>query len=229
MNYIEHQTECGHADQLISFVYNEGSVEEINQFQDHLRTCSICQTEIRSLGGVRQLIADWKIEALSSAVESRVQIPASAPRAKSAVAALREFFDLSPLWLKGVTALATVLFFLAIGLGLSRLGEEQPTIVKDERPGAIYTEDEMKQAIKKALDEQNAIHEKVIANLSEPQPVKPASPKRNSNRSSMAQGRRPLTRREREQLAVDLRLVERSEDIGLELLSEPINRELRQQ
>lgn len=223
MNYSENQ--CDHAGEMISFVYNEGTAQEIAQFSAHLKTCIECQTELESFGGVRALISDWKLEALSSVAQPGVEIPMPAPRTKSAVAAVREFFELSPLWLKGATALATVLFFVLVGLAVARLNEQPTKIVRDENRGPIYTEADMNQAIKKALEEQQAVQDQTMAKGPEILTDQPTSQKRNSGKfSSVAKGRRPLTKWEREQLAVDLRLIERSDEIGLELLSEPINK-----
>src|SRR4029453_3847371 len=93
---------------------------EAAEFHAHMQTCTQCQVEARAFGEVRESIGSWKFEALSGAVVTEVNVQPQTPRTKSAVAALREFFDLSPLWLKGATAFATILFCLLGVLALVR-------------------------------------------------------------------------------------------------------------
>lgn len=225
MNYIEDNASCDHRDALISVIYGEASEHEATEFKVHMRTCAPCQAEMRAFGDVRESIGTWKLEALAGVVPE-VAIPTKTPRAKSAIAALREFFDLSPLWLKGATAFATVLFCLLAVLALGRLREPtQPTVVDNNKPDAIYTEEQKNQFVKKALDEQKAAL--LAQSAPSPEEIKPEPVNRQqiviSSSTRVAKGRRPLTKWEREQLAADLRLLKRDDD-DIELLSEPINR-----
>lgn len=224
MNNIEDNAICDHRDALISVIYGEATEQEATEFHVHVRTCAPCQTEMRAFGDVRESIGTWKLEALSG-VAQEVSVPTQAPRAKSAIAALREFFDLSPLWLKGATAFAAVVFCLLAVLALGRYREPtQPTVV-DNRPNAIYTEQQTDQIVKKALDEQKAAF--LALSTPSPEEIKPAPVSGNqkavSRSTTLAKGRRPLSKWEREQLAADLRLLKRDDD-DIELLSEPINR-----
>jgi hypothetical protein len=227
MDHIEDIAKCNRTDDLISVLYGEAREHEAAEFQLHMQTCAPCQAEMRAFGDVRESIGTWKFEALSGVLEPEVNIPIQTQKAKSAIAALREFFDLSPLWLKGATAFATVLFCLFAVLALGRWREpepSQPTVVTT-KAGAIYTEQEKDQLVQKAVDEQKAALLTRTGRPPEeftPVPVN-RSQKRTSTSSAVAKGRRPLTKWEREQLAADLRLLQRDDD-DIELLSEPINR-----
>lgn len=220
---------CTRADDLISVLYGEATDSEAADFRLHMQTCAPCQAEMCAFGDVRGSIGAWKLEALSAAAAPEVYVPAQTPRAKSAIAALREFFDLSPLWLKGATAFATLLFCLFAVLALGRL-QSTPTTVVNNKPDAIYTEQQKNEIVKKALDEQKAqfLAQSVPASETvKTETINPINPQRKtanrSNTSNLARGQRPLTRSEREQLAADLRLLQRDDD-GIALLSEPINK-----
>src|SRR5215216_5450043 len=97
--------ECERASDLIAFLYNEADERERRDFQLHLNECSTCREEVASFGVVRKSITAWRDEALAGFVSQPV-----ATNRESALAALRQFFDLSPLWLKGATAFAMLAF-----------------------------------------------------------------------------------------------------------------------
>lgn len=224
MDHIKDNATCDHRDDLISVLYGEASERETAEFQVHMQSCPACRAEMREFGSVRESIGTWKLEALSP-VAPDVYVPTQVPRSKSAIAALREFFDLSPLWLKGATAFATVLFCLLAVLSLSRFRDPSQPAVVNNKPNAIYTEQEKDQIVKKALDDQKA---GLLARIAPaPVEIRPVAvterPKAATRSKTIAKGRRPLTKWEREQLAADLRLLQRNDD-DIELLSEPINR-----
>lgn len=229
MNHIEDTPGCERRDEMISALYGETTENEMLQFQQHMQSCATCEAEMRGFGYVRASIGAWRHEAFSAMDQSTVTIPTHAPqKTKSARTALREFFDLSPLWLKGATAFATVLFCLLAVLALARSNQQPSVNLVSSTSGAKYTEEEKNEIVRKALDEQKqTLLAQAAQKSDETVPVKDAAdrPGKNVLRSTqVAKGRRPLTRWEREQLAADLRLLERGDDDGIELLSDPINR-----
>lgn len=227
MNHIEDNASCERRDELISVLYGEATENERAQFQQHMQTCATCQAEMRGFGDVRESIGAWRLEALAAMDQSSVTIPAHTSKARSARAALREFFDLSPLWLKGVTAFATLLFCLFAVIALGRFNKQPPPIHITAQSDAKYTEQEKNEIVRKALDDQK---QALLAGLTQksyetiPVQSKGVSRKKVSRSTQVAKDRRPLTRSEREQLAADLRLLGGSEDDGIELLSDPIKR-----
>jgi hypothetical protein len=224
MNHREDLNTCNFRDDLISVLYGEATDREAAEFHIHMQTCTQCQVEVRAFGEVRESIGSWKFEALSGTVVTEVDVQPQTPRTKSAVAALREFFDLSPLWLKGATAFATLLFCLLAVLALARFQQPSQVTEVNQKPNAIYTEQQKNQLVQKALDQQKA---EFLA-LTAPAPENIRIPVNQSEKTTtrpntIAKDRRPLSKLEREQLAADLRLLQRHDD-DIELLSEPINR-----
>ncbi|HEY6242789.1 MAG TPA: hypothetical protein VIX17_02515 [Pyrinomonadaceae bacterium] len=213
---------CDRQDDLISFLYGEA---DANDFKQHLQVCKSCQNEFDSLGGVRESIALWKTEAFSAA---RAEIAPVPVRGRSAVAALREFFALSPLWMKGAVGFAAVVFCAMAILLVNRTNPAPPPV--SIASGAKYTEQEMQAAVARALDDQT---KKLAASTAanNPQEVRPASaPIKNrqvkpANRAAEWASHKPLSRSERQQLASDLRLLSSREEDTLNLIGDRINQE----
>lgn len=210
---------CERGSDLIAFLYGEADEREARDFQLHLQQCSSCRDELASLGVVRESITAWRDEVLAGFVSTPV---AAQPQRKSALAALRQFFDLSPLWLKGATAFAAVTFFVLAGVVLFRSDKDQ-VVSTNANPGAVYTEQDVDRMLQEALARQQ--------NAQRP-PVQPprrinvvVKKPRNSRPSSTqsARGQRPLSRAEREQLAAELRLLATADDTTLHLLGDRIN------
>jgi hypothetical protein len=179
-----------------------------------LRECRNCREEAASFGNVRESISTWRNEVLTGFVPS-----AATPTRKSALAAFRQFFDLSPLWLQG--AAITLMCCLIFGTFVFFFKKDNTF---PPRTDAKYTETDVKQLIDEALAKQKAAP--VVDNIPETtasverQPPAP-QPKRTTKQT--ARNRRPLSRAEREQLAADLRLLPTDDD--LDLLGDRINNE----
>ncbi len=204
---------CERASDLIAFLYNEAGESEKRDFELHLRECSNCGEEVASFGLVRESITAWRDEALSGFVATPI-----ASR-KSALAAFRQFFDLSPLWLKGATAFAVVAFCVLAALAIVRLKTTEPALTV-VNPGAVYTEQDVNRLVKEALAKQENTTQPVetpAVVVISPKPKRIAKP------SQIAKSQRPLSQQEREQLAADLRLLSTQEDANLNLLADRIN------
>src|SRR5262249_7691394 len=130
-------------------LYGEADERETRDFQLHLQQCNSCREEAASFGMVRESITAWRDEALAGFVSIPV---ATQPRTKSALAALRQFFDLSPLWLKGATALPTVSLCVLAGLALFRSKNNQVV-----NPGVVYTQQDVNRMVKEALAQQERV------------------------------------------------------------------------
>jgi hypothetical protein len=200
---------------LIAFLYNEADEQERSDFQLHLNECSTCRAEVASLGIVRESIVEWRDEALAGFVSQPV---ATKTTGKSASAALRQFFDLSPFWMKSVTAFAVVVFFVLAAFALLTLQDNNVPVPAVFKVG--YTQEEIDRIVKEAIEQQKG---ELIADTFPN--IEPLPPKRKRSQKSAAsqyaKSRRPLSRAEREQLAADLRLL--SNDDDLQLLEDRIN------
>lgn len=218
MNERQNSPGCERATDLIAFLYGEGDERESRDLQLHLQQCSSCREEVTSLGVVRESITAWRDEALAGFVST----PVAQPKTKSALAALWQFFDLSPLWLKGATAFAAVTFCVLAGLVLFRSNDAQVSSTK----GAVYTAQDVERLVKEALAQQARVQplpvetpspENVVA-------VKSSKPKSKTSRSTQfARSKRPLSKAEREQLAGALRLRSSDDEATLHLLGDRIN------
>jgi hypothetical protein len=218
MNDRDHSPECERASDLIAFLYKETNESETRDFEVHLKECRACREEVASFGVVRESIAAWRDEALSGFVSTTL---AATSQKKSALAAWRQFFDLSPLWLKGATAFAILTFCVLVALVASPKPnrserDSAASIAEKAKPETLYTQQDVDRLVKEALAKQEKPREPMVVAQS-PKPKATRAP------SQLANSRRPLTRAEREQLAADLRLLSTDDDVDLNLLGDRIN------
>ena len=228
MNEMDNSPVCERADELIAVLYGEASDRERREFEIHLRQCGNCRAEFGAFAQVRKSIRDWRDEALAGFV-SVAPAAASAPATsnasarKSAIAAVRQFFDLSPLWMKGAVGFAAVAFCVLAVLAVMRLGAEQPQVAKGN-PDAGYTKQDVERAVQEALakEREQRLVQPQQASVDEsplPQSANVANP---NVAKAGRRSRRPFSRAEREQLAADLRLVG-DDDRDMYLWAEPNN------
>ena len=215
MNNDTNSPVCERAPDLMAFIYNEMNERESREFNAHLRSCSNCREEAESFGVVRESIGAWRDEVLTGFVPST-----ATPTRKSAVAAFKQFFDLSPLWLKGAAAFAVLTFCVFAGLLFVNSRKE------NSNASAVYTQQDVDRLVKEALAQQPTTP---VENLRESTTtvatLNPAPPQQRNRpavrKQTAARNRRPLSRAEREQLAADLRLLPTDDD--LDLLGDRIN------
>jgi hypothetical protein len=211
---------CERESDLIAFLYDEANERERRDFELHLRECRNCRDEVGAFGVVRESITAWRDQALSGFVSAPV---ATKTHRKSAVAALRQFFDLSPLWLKGATAVAAAVFCLLAGFAIVRFRTPDRVTSNEVNPSRGYTQQDVDRIVKVALANQKLTEqpEETVAQA----PTKSTRPKKPkaAPASELVKSRRPLSRAEREQLAADLRLLSTGDDAGLNLLGDRIN------
>src|SRR5687767_11322457 len=141
--------DCERASDLIAFLYNETDERERRDFQLHLNECSTCREEVASFGVVRESIIEWRDEALAGFVSQPV---ATKGTSKSALAALRQFFDLSPLWLKGATACAVVIFCVLAVMAFVNLQRDNVQVSSTTTTSkAIYSQEEADRMVENAV------------------------------------------------------------------------------
>src|SRR4051812_39972611 len=120
---------CGREDDLIAFLYGELDSGKTIVFRNHMQECLSCSAEYREFSGIRESVVAWRNEALGGVNSPAVQVSTvdRADLAKpGALAALREFFNLSPLWMKGAAVFASLLFCLFAVLAAARLRDSMP-------------------------------------------------------------------------------------------------------
>ncbi len=212
---------CHRADDMMAFLYDEAGPAEAEEFASHMRLCAACRTEFSVFNQVRESMSLWRAEVLGmarqpesvAASESLRSLAAGrVGRRLSAWAALLEFFAVSPVWLRGATALATLLLCLLGALFAARM-------LKPSQQ--LYTEQELNAKVEKLVDQRTKEKESAagltskeapqlsqpekstrVLEASAPEPQAPDVRPRSVPKSS----RRFLSRAEREQLAADLGL-----------------------
>nr|MBA3767693.1 zf-HC2 domain-containing protein [Acidobacteriota bacterium] len=132
---------CAKAEALVAYLYNEASETEAKDFERHMRTCASCEAELAAFGHVRSSIAVWRSHPLGSveadalataAIIPPPELPQAAVLKPSAITALREFFALSPMWLRAATAL-TSLAICALVVWASARVMEAPRVLVVEK------------------------------------------------------------------------------------------------
>jgi len=222
---------CQRAGDLVSVLYGEATESEQREFELHLKQCGNCRAEFAAFTGVREAIGEWRDQALTGFVSSPM---VAAPRRKSALAALRQFLDLSPLWMKGAVGFAAVVFCVLVVLVFGRFSSSPREVpIASGNSPAVYTKEDVERAVADALAKQEAVAQKeavarkeheqrVIEEVPEPKVIV-SSPGAKSSNLAKSTGsprapheRRPFSRAEREQLAAELRLVSSSDENDLD-------------
>ncbi|MDQ3818652.1 MAG: zf-HC2 domain-containing protein [Acidobacteriota bacterium] len=130
---LERTDVCARAEDLVTYLYGEAGEEEARDFERHSEQCAACREELAAFGDVREAIGAWRDEALGSisspAFESNdVTAFASARETyrpkRSALAAIREFFSLSPLWMRLATAAIALVFCVLAFIAIAHFREQ---------------------------------------------------------------------------------------------------------
>ena len=211
---------CHRAEDLVTYLYGEASEADAFDFRNHLRQCDSCHSEFTVFNQVHESIETWRNEALGASfnpasVPATVAIDATPvirhERRLSALAALREFFTVSPLWLRGATAFAALLFCVLGVVMIARLSNKPVETAKNGKDEKMYTQQQLEAEVNKAVD-------KKVAELSNSKDaptsiVATQEPKSVTSGVQFATNQQPktlrpqrLSRQERNQLAADLRL-----------------------
>lgn len=216
---------CHRAEDLVTYLYGEATATEARDFAAHLQQCDACRVEFTVFNQVHDSIVAWRNEALGSVVigESQVISPVTQPafesttfvqheRNLSALASLREFFMVSPLWLRGATAFAGLLLCALLVFAVSRFWQEPAQVVRNDNSEEVYTEQQMKEEVQRqvaaALADQDKQKQMAVKTSDEKsQPRLASSPVGSKSRRT-----RGLTQEEQVQLAADLGLIPGRED-----------------
>ena len=225
MNEDTLNRQCERGGDLLSFLYDETDEREARDFGKHLENCEFCRSELSAFGQVREAISFWKHESLSTSLPPRVEVVA---RQKSAISAIREFFDLSPVWLKAAVGFTIVTFCVMAVLVFASLQNEPGTV----QSTAKYSEEQLREAVADALKKQSETvatssqqgENQLKVGTGEEAPRK-ITVRHSNSTTRWAKTSKPLSRSERDQLADDLRLLTTKDDDGLNLLGDRINQE----
>src|SRR5256885_3114666 len=152
---------CARSDDLIAYLYNEASEIEAKDFARHSKHCASCRAELADFRQVREAIGDWRTQSLGAFAAPAIEMNerhATGPlntvpaRKRSALAALREFFTLAPVWMRAATVFAT-LAFCALAVIAFQHVYEQPKFVAATQPVTfqpapkLYTREQLNEIV----------------------------------------------------------------------------------
>ena len=223
---------CHRAEDLVTYLYSEATAEEARDFTAHMQQCDACRAEFKVFNQVHDSIVTWRNEALGpiAAPATAREISFATPeivqhgRRLPALAALREFFSVSPLWLRGATAFAGLLLCALLIFAAARMWRQPTANTGNETK---YTEQQFQQAVEKQVAERiaklNQNPNPSSTTVQESSGTTEQSPHVATDRNRpRSQPRARLTREERVQLAADLGLIQgREEEMPFVLPDEP--------
>jgi hypothetical protein len=220
MENINERPVCHRAEDLVTYLYGETNAAEARDFAMHMEQCDACRAEFSLFNQVHESIVTWRNEALGTAsvpvVAPVVQtVPLSRPfvqdeRRLSAWASLREFFSISPVWLRGATAFAGVLLCALLIFAASRFWQKPALEAKNVNGAPAFDQQKFDQAVQKEVAERIAALDHKGSENSAPSPIaKSNAGKPNVLAVNRGRSKRPngLNPQEREQLAADLGLI----------------------
>src|SRR5690349_5569227 len=155
---------CHRAEDLVTYLYGEATAEEARDFTAHMQQCDACRAEFSVFNQVHESIVTWRNEALGSIpslAPAREDVGLVAPvvvqhgRRLPALAALREFFSVSPLWLRSATAFAGLLLCALVVFAVSQLWR-QPTQNPAGSDEAKFTKQQLDQEVERQVAERLA-------------------------------------------------------------------------
>lgn len=215
---------CARAEDLVTYLYNEATQMEAKDFEAHVRQCASCRTELSAFGDVREAVGEWRQQSLGSlaspafeANAARAYASVVAPaRRRSGLAALREFFALSPVWMRAATALVAVAFCALAAIAIAYFVRQPQTMIVEKPVKAGYSEEEVEARIAEALKRQDESRVKEAAAIPSPEHVEvtgversKAQPQGNRHTSGSSQmannkGKQPSAPRARVRPSVEL-------------------------
>lgn len=223
---------CAKGEELVAYLYNEVSAGEAKDFESHIEACASCEAELAAFNDVRSSIAVWRTQALrsfastapASETVTATEVTRTSPRPASAMAALKEFFALSPMWLRAATALASLAICALVVWAGVRVLEAPRVLVLEKVVEKGPTEAEVDALVNKRVQEELAarrsspeqqptsdeqvvtVNEQRASTLAQSEPGRSASAAR---RARVARRRAPAeaSTQEYEELAKDLQLV----------------------
>src|SRR5688572_879115 len=123
---------CGDPGALVSYLYNDGSAEELAAIATHVQSCAACTSELAALGDTRELLSAWsppqtELGLTLSASDALPMVAAqpSAPYGAPAVAELAWWRQSTPVWMQAVAA--TMVFTAGMAIGTSGRGAAPST------------------------------------------------------------------------------------------------------
>jgi hypothetical protein len=135
---------CGDPGALVSYLYNDGSPDELASIAAHVQTCDTCTSELAALGDTREVLSGWSPPptelGLTLSSSDALPVAASAtmplPSATVAVAEVPWWRQSSPVWMQAVAASMVFAAGMAIGAGRGAAPAVSGTLAEAGQPAA---------------------------------------------------------------------------------------------
>lgn len=135
MSDKNHNLNCAHRAEIVSYLYNEIGKSEKAVFESHLANCRNCADELADFSFARFAVGDWRDAEFAHLKTPAVEIPFETREARETVSAdsgalladWRRIFSLSPVWTTNAAALAVI-----VGLILTATNLFQPDMIAEK-------------------------------------------------------------------------------------------------
>ena len=119
---------CGDPGALVSYLYNDGSPEELAAIAAHVQSCAPCTSELAALGDTRDVLSAWSPPqtelgfslSASDTLPIAATQPAVAPFTMPVAADVPWWRQSTPVWMQAVAA--TMVFAAGMAIGTSGRG-----------------------------------------------------------------------------------------------------------
>src|SRR5260370_19599793 len=232
MRNMNERPVCHRAEDLVTYLYGEASAADAQDFAAHMKQCDACRAEFSIFNQVHESILLWRSEALGAAFNPAPQTDASQTSAAlepvvvqharrlSGLAAWREFFSVSPLWLRGATAFAVLLLCVLGVMTIARLSHKSVELAKNGNDEKMYSRQQVDAEVNNAVARKVAeLTDQQNSTAPSDKPTRRTKSNNAGNRIQLAANQQPknlrprsLSRQERQQLAADLRLTSADEE-----------------
>src|SRR5687768_12896 len=168
---------CGDPGALVTYLYNDGSPEELAAIATHVQSCAACTSELAALGDTRELLSTWSPPptelgltlTASDALPVAAAPPAVAPFTTAVVADIPWWRQSTPVWMQAVAA--TMVFAAGIAIGTAGRGAAPATTT-----GANLTPPASGATVGVSRNELAALEERLRAELARLSPARASSP-----------------------------------------------------
>lgn len=158
MNENPESRVCERAEEMVAYLYGEASEREACDFERHAKHCISCRDELAALSRVRHEVVEWRNRSLPSfEFSQQVAPPVSQAvdftRKRSVFGALREFFALSPMWMRAATAMAVVIVCALVVFTVARFYEQPRQVIVERIVPTGPTQAQLEEMVNKRAEE----------------------------------------------------------------------------
>ena len=134
---------CGDPGALVSYLYNDGSPDELASIAAHVQTCDTCTSELAALGDTREVLSGWSPPPteLGLTLSSSDALPVAAatipvPSVTAAVAQVPWWRQSTPVWMQAVAASMVFAAGMAMGTGRGAAPVASNSVAEAGQPAA---------------------------------------------------------------------------------------------